>query len=91
MGMAVSENIELKVHLAFDDEASVWYVAESDVPGLRLEADDPMDLVRRIQENVAEMIALNEDEVMKNHDRQHRPSVRFTPVFDSSLPAAAYA
>lgn len=85
------EDVELKVHLAFDDEAAVWYVRESDVPGLRLEAEDPMELVRRIQENVAELIALNEAEVMTKHARRDRPAVRFTPVFDSSLLAAAYA
>ncbi|WP_294003844.1 DUF1902 domain-containing protein [Sphingomonas sp.] len=86
------EDIELKVHLAFDEEASVWYVRESDVPGLRLEAGDPMDLVRRIAENVAELIALNEDEVLaRKSNRAARPTVRFTPIFEDSMPAAAYA
>lgn len=85
------EDIELKIHLAFDAEASVWYIAESDVPGLRLEADDPMELVRRISESVAELIELNEGEVLRKQASKRRPSVRFTPVFDSSLPVAAYA
>jgi len=87
----VREDIELKVHLAFDKEAAVWYVAESDIPGLRLEADDPMELVRRISETAAELVELNLGEVVKNHENKARRNVRFTPVFDSSLPVAAYA
>ena len=89
--MNVRESIELKVHLAFDEEAEVWYVAASDIPGLRLEAADPMDLVRRISESAAELIELNEDEVLRKRAKKNRPTVRFTPVFDNSLPVLAYA
>ncbi len=84
------EDIELKVHLAFDAEAGIWYIAESDIPGLRLEADDPMELVRRISESVAELIELNQSEVVERHQSKAR-AVRFTPIFDNSLPVAAYA
>lgn len=91
MGTNVRDDIELKIHLAFDSEADVWYTAESDVPGLRLEADDPMELVRRISESVAELIDLNESEVRRKHADAKRPTVRFTPVFDHSLPTVAHA
>lgn len=90
MGMNVREKIELKVHLAFDAEASVWYIAESDIPGLSLEADDPHELVRRISECAGELIELNEDEILQNA-REQRPTVSFRPVFDSPVPVAAYA
>ena len=83
------EHIELKVHLAFDDEAEIWYVAKSDIPGLRLEASDPLELVRRISETAGELVELNEGEVLRK--QAGRPTVRFTPVFDSSLPVAAQA
>lgn len=89
--MNVRQDIELKVHLAFDKEANVWYIAESDIPGLRLEADDPMELVKRIGESAAELIELNEGEVLRKQAKKDRPSVRFTPVFDNSLPVPAYA
>ena len=89
--MNVRESIDLKVHLAFDEEAEVWYVAASDIPGLRLEAADPMDLVRRISESAAELIELNEDEVLRKRAKKNRPTVRFTPVFDNSLPVLACA
>lgn len=76
--------IELKIHLAFDDEASVWYVAQSDIPGLRLEADDPADLVRRIEECAPEMLALNRSEILRAHrNRLEEKSVKL--VFDSPV------
>ena len=78
--MNVRESIDLKVHLAFDEEAEVWYVAASDIPGLRLEAADPMDLVRRISESAAELIELNEDEVLRKRAKKE-PAYR--PVYSS--------
>lgn len=85
------EDIELKVHLAFDDEAGIWYVGDSDIPGLRLEASDPLELVRRISETAAELVELNQSEVLRKAAGNGGPRVRFTPVFDSSLPLAAQA
>ena len=52
--------INLHVHLAYDDEASVWYVAKSDIPGLSLEADSPTALVERIMQAAPELLELNE-------------------------------
>lgn len=91
MGMNVREEIDLKVHLAFDEEAEVWYVAESDIPGLRLEAADPMELVKRITETAAELVQLNESEIIRAQESKAHPRVRFTPVFDSSFPVPAFA
>lgn len=93
LGIDLDEHIQLKVHIAFDEEVNVWYIAESDIPGLRLEADDPMELVRRVSESVAELVELNCAEVVASHHRKKKAarSVSFTPVFDSPLPALAYA
>ena len=57
------ETFELKVHLACDEETGRWYVAESEIPGLWLEADDPMALMSRIQEAAPELIELNQEEI----------------------------
>jgi len=38
----------LSVRLRFDEAARVWYVAESDIPGLRLEAIGPDELSVRV-------------------------------------------
>ena len=80
--------VELKVHLAYDDEADVWYVAASDIPGLRLEADNPQHLIDRIEKCALELICLNEAEIVKHHAREERPAVTLRPVFDSPLQLA---
>lgn len=85
------DEINLRVHLAFDEEAQVWYVAESEIPGLRLEADDPMELVKRIAEAAPELVQMNEREILQAHEGKQPAKVRFTPVFDNSLPVHAHA
>lgn len=78
--MRVSER-EYQVHIDFDDEAGVWFVAQSDIPGLRLEASDPIRLIERISDAASELIELNE----QRKAAQHRPAMRWRPVFDRSL------
>ena len=80
--------VELKVHLAYDDEADVWYVAASDIPGLRLEADNPQHLIDRIQKCALELICLNEDEILTGHNGRGKQPVALRPVFDSPLQLA---
>ena len=80
--------IELNVHLAYDEEAEVWYVAASDIPGLRLEADNPQHLIDRIEKCAAELIALNVEEVAHKQMSRHRSAVAVRPVFDSPLKLA---
>lgn len=43
----------------WDDEAQVWYVAESDVPGLATEAPSVDALIRKLRVMVPEMLELN--------------------------------
>lgn len=47
------------VKASFDQEAGVWYVAESDVPGLATEADNFDDLCKKILVMVPELLELN--------------------------------
>ena len=42
-----------------DDEAGVWYVSDSDVPGLVAEAASERDLIVKIHELVPELYELN--------------------------------
>ena len=87
--MAAPEVIELKVHLAYDEEADVWYVASSDIPGLSLEADDPLRLIERIENCAAELICLNMAEIERKHARrEEKPAVTLRPVFDSPMQLA---
>jgi hypothetical protein len=85
----MSAAVELCVHLAFDAEARRWYVAHSDVPGLRLEADDAATLLRRIEEAAPELIALNGGELGERFGAGAGEKVRLTPVFDSAIELAA--
>ena len=45
--------------IARDDEAGVWYVSDTDFPGLVAEAASERDLVRRIRKLVPELYELN--------------------------------
>ena len=44
---------------AFDARADVWYVADSDVPGLSIEAPTKEAMVNRIHKTVPELLQLN--------------------------------
>ena len=65
--MTAPSVIELNVHLAYDEEADVWFVAASDIPGLSLEADNPQQLIDRIQKCACDLISLNESEILRSH------------------------
>lgn len=43
----------------WDEEAKVWFVADSDVPGLATEADTIDELARKLQVMVPELLELN--------------------------------
>jgi Domain of unknown function (DUF1902) len=83
--METTPDLNLKVHLAFDAECGRWYVSESDVPGLRLEADSPAILISRIQDVASELIEANWAEICSLHDQASKQMVRIIPVFDSPL------
>lgn len=74
------DRAELEVHLAFDPEAGVWYVAETDIPGLSLEAATPFELLRRIVECAPELLELNAGQAEPS---LHRPTIAVRPVFDT--------
>ena len=86
--MSTPTVIEFKVHLAYDDEADVWYVAESDIPGLSLEADNPQRLIERIEECACELIELNAEEVAQRFTSRSKQSMAVRPIFDSPLQLA---
>lgn len=94
----MEKTIELRVHIAQDAESGRWYIAESDIPGLRLEADDALTLIERVRVAAPEMIELNEAEIAAKHsgDVDHKLTAAdiaklrhgITPVFDSPLDLA---
>ncbi len=72
--------IELEVHLAKDDETGRWYVSESQVPGLRVEADSAADLIRTIELVAPELIELNALEIREGLG-DHAPTSDDQAVF----------
>ncbi len=47
------------VHIEWDEEAKVWYVQESDVPGLCIEAATIERMSERLSEIIPELLAAN--------------------------------
>ncbi|MFA6219540.1 MAG: DUF1902 domain-containing protein [Erythrobacter sp.] len=97
----MSNRVELQVHLAFDAEAKVWYVAKTEIPGLSLESESPIDLLNRIVECAPELIELNSGkyaEIMAVRPAAKRkragsakadPSpIAVRPIFDAPLSLA---
>ena len=86
--------IELEVHLAQDAETRLWYVAESEVPGLRLEAESVHELIRKVEDVAPELVDLNREEIAARHDRRlagrvaNRPPVTIRPLIDTPLAIA---
>lgn len=55
----VSDAVNFNVQVAWDEDAGVWFVQDTDVPGLVAEADDLDTLVKRLIVLVPEMLELN--------------------------------
>lgn len=95
----MSDRIELSVHFAYDDEAKVWYVAKSDIPGLVLEAATPTELMNRVAEAAPELIELNSgmlarvvgaqlnmsDDTKPARSNKRTSAWTWRPVFDAPL------
>lgn len=43
----------------WDEEGKVWYVAETNVPGLHVEAENPAEMISELQTLVPEMLTAN--------------------------------
>lgn len=59
----------LNIYVEWDDEAKVWFVANSDVPGLSGEAATPEEMVALLQCRIPELMALNEPEAIRGSER----------------------
>ncbi len=79
----------MHVHIAEDDETGRWYIVTSDVPGLRLEADDAVSLIRRIELAAPDLAEANAAEIERLHGIAPGSAIRIVPVFDSPIQLAA--
>lgn len=79
MGQHMPERVYF-VRAEFDSEAEVWYVSQTDVPGLAVEAGTPEELLALLDTLIPEMIESNGDDgssyipysVMLDHLRAER-------------------
>lgn len=67
------------VHVAFDDEARVWYVTHSDVHGLRVEAKKIEEMIERVENALRDLLEDDGDggcevpiDVIAHHSRSVR-------------------
>jgi len=94
-GRVMPKLVELKVHLARDDESGRWYIAESDIPGLRVEAATADELIKAVSDVAPDLIELNIEEIMaaegakkRTTVKKGRPRLAVRPVFDSPMALA---
>ena len=52
---------EYKVKASYDDDAKVWYVSDSELPGLCSEADTLDELIARVQLVAPDLVKCNSD------------------------------
>lgn len=64
MGASV---LTVNVYCEWDEEARVWYVAHSDVPGLTAEAATPEAMNRLLEVRVPELMELNRPDICGEH------------------------
>jgi len=64
----------LKIQARWDEDAGVWYVADSDVPGLHAEAETPEALLETLRELVPELVESNFS------GRSRKPWARQVPI-----------
>lgn len=55
----MTDTTVLYVHAEWDSEAEVWYVSDSDVPGLATEAATVPGLIEKLERMVPELMELN--------------------------------
>ena len=60
--------MQFRVTFAYDAGAKVWYVEDSDVPGLHVEAATPNEMLAELRDILPELIRLNSSLIFGNGD-----------------------
>ena len=53
----------LKIYARFDEEANVWYVEKSNVPGLRAEAESQDELLKELRALIPALLRANDVDI----------------------------
>jgi hypothetical protein len=70
--------VEFKVTCEWDDEAAVWYVCDSNVPGLSAEAGTVEAMEAILHERIPELVRLNMPELVGREAPRRIPFDLFT-------------
>lgn len=74
--------------ILWDEEAGVWYVAETDFPGLAAEAATQQALVRKIRELVPELFEANRH-LIRTHTLDQEIVLQLTTKQQETIKLAA--
>ncbi len=77
---------EFFVRASWDEEAGVWYVAESNIPGLSVEAESPAALMEILADVIPELLVSNK--VLSGSDAL--PRVPYNLMLDSIMAGHTY-
>lgn len=68
----LSRLMNFKINVQWDDEARVWYVEDSNVPGLVAEAPTVEAMQALLRVRVPELLELNMPELLESHGSRSR-------------------
>jgi len=77
------------VHASYDDDARVWYVLNSDIPGLATDAPTIEKLRHRVGEVLPELLEFNSGSIVERERLQGSHHLRIVAMHESTLPVAA--
>jgi hypothetical protein len=65
--------VTFTIYCQWDEEAKVWFVADSDVPGLAAEAPTPDALNQLLRSRVPELVEMNRPDLLRGGGRERAP------------------
>lgn len=68
MGLFGMAKVRFEVTCQWDDEAQIWYVVESNVPGLSAEAASKAEMRAVLAELIPQLVQLNQPDLCKPDD-----------------------
>ena len=74
--------------ILWDEEASIWYVSETDFPGLVAEAETQQELVRKIRLLIPELYDANRH-LMQTHSPDQEIAIQLTTKHRETIKLAA--
>jgi hypothetical protein len=71
----MEDSMECKVSLTWDNEAYVWLVSSSDVPGLALESGSLDALMERVKFAIPDLLDIKDTDLIIDFKAEHQSQV----------------